>query len=148
MGCHVLQPGQQISAYNNGAEPVMITGSVLSSLPFYATQKEFLPPMLTSEGARVDPDWLMKFLKDPSLMQANEKPMTPSSPSASSSPSSSPAASDSPGAKPAAATANDQSNGKLLPQWGLNRNGIRPYIQVHMPTFNFSPNELRVLVRF
>jgi len=36
----------------------------------------------------------------------------------------------------------------LLPQWGANRNGVRPYIQVHMPTFNFSPNELRVLVRF
>ncbi|HYW72855.1 MAG TPA: c-type cytochrome [Pyrinomonadaceae bacterium] len=151
MGCHVLQPGQQISAYNNGAEPLTVTGSVLSSLPFYAGgQKDFLPPMLTSEGARVDPDWLMKFLKDPSLMQANEKPMTPSSSAAgpSSSPASSPAASASPAAKPAASSAGDQSNGKLLPQWGLNRNGIRPYIQVHMPTFNFSPNELRVLVRF
>ncbi|HEY0347740.1 MAG TPA: hypothetical protein VGC60_06250, partial [Pyrinomonadaceae bacterium] len=38
--------------------------------------------------------------------------------------------------------------GRLQPQWGANRNGIRPYIQVHMPTFNFSPNELRMLVRF
>jgi hypothetical protein len=85
-------------------------------------------------------------------MQAGEKPLTPSSSSAapSSSPkaSGSPNASTSPVAKPAATGANDQSNGKLLPQWGLNRNGIRPYIQVHMPTFNFSPNELRVLVRF
>ena len=25
---------------------------------------------------------------------------------------------------------------------------MRPYLQVHMPTFNFSPNELRLLVRF
>ena len=35
-----------------------------------------------------------------------------------------------------------------MPQPGANRNGVRPYLQVHMPTFNFSPNELRVLVRF
>jgi hypothetical protein len=40
------------------------------------------------------------------------------------------------------------SGGRLLPQPGANRNGIRPYLQVHMPTFNFSPNELRMLVRF
>jgi len=145
MGCHVLQPGQQIGFYNNAAEPAMNTGSVLSGLPFYANQKEFLPPMLTSEGARVDPDWLMKFLKDPSLMQPGEKPPQPSSaPAAAPKPSASPAA----GAKPASTNANDQSGGRLLPQWGANRNGVRPYIQVHMPTFNFSPNELRVLVRF
>jgi cytochrome c2 len=152
MGCHVLQPGQQISAFNNAPESLMVTGTVLGSLSFYQSQKEYLPPPLTSEGARVDPEWLMKFLKDPSLMQAGEKPSMPSSSSAApaSSPkaSGSPNATASPAAKPAATTANDQSNGKLLPQWGLNRNGIRPYIQVHMPTFNFSPNELRVLVRF
>ena len=152
MGCHVLQPGQQISAYNNAAEPLMVTGTVLSSLPFYQSTKEYLPPPLTSEGARVDPDWLMKFLKDPSLMQPGEKPSMPSSSSAApaSSPkaTASPNATASPAAKPASTAANDQSNGKLLPQWGLNRNGIRPYIQVHMPTFNFSPNELRVLVKF
>jgi cytochrome c2 len=148
MGCHVLQPGQQISAHNNSAESAIVTGTVLSSLPFYATQKEFLPPMLTSEGARVDPDWLMKFLKDPSLMRADEKPMVPTSvpSSAGATPAASPAASPTP--KPAGSSANDQSGGRLLPQWGLNRNGVRPYIQVHMPTFNFSPNELRVLVRF
>jgi len=146
MGCHVLQPGQRVSVYNNSAEPSMTSGAGLYALPFYSNQKEFLPPQLTSEGARVDPDWLMKFLKDPSLMQAGEKPAQPSSASAApaASPSSSPANA---GAKPAA-SANDQSNGKLLPQPGANRNGLRPYLQVHMPTFNFSPNELRVLVRF
>ena len=148
MGCHVLQPGQRITVFANTGDPAMTTGSVLSALPFYANQKEFLPPMLTSEGARVDPDWLMRFLKDPSLMQTGEKPATPSSTAAA--PKSSPSASASPAAKPAAAAsnANDQSNGRLQPQWGANRNGIRPYIQVHMPTFNFSPNELRMLVRF
>jgi len=156
MGCHVLQPGQQVSAYNNAAEPAMVQGTVLNSLAFYANAKEFLPPMLTSEGARVDPDWLMKFLKDPSLMKPDEKPMVPSSAPAPTSGAAKPASS--PAASPAApsptstaastAAANDMRGGRLLPQWGQNRNGVRPYIQVHMPTFNFSPNELRVLVRF
>jgi cytochrome c2 len=151
MGCHVLQPGQQISVYNNSGEPTVTTGAVLNALSFYQGLKEFLPPQLTSEGARVDPDWLMKFLKDPSMMQAGEKPTIPSSAPTSSpaAPSSSPAASAAPGAgKPTVAAANDQSNGRLMPQPGANRNGVRPYLQVHMPTFNFSPNELRVLVRF
>src|SRR2546421_5981000 len=136
-----LRPGQRRSVYARTGDPAMTTGSVLSAVPFYATKKKFLPPMLTSEGARVDPDWLMRFLKDPSLMQSGEKPSTPTSTAAA--PKSSPNA---PAAKPAASNANDQSNGKLQPQWGANRNGIRPYIQVHMPTFNFSPNELRMLV--
>ena len=145
MGCHILQPGQSVPVYANSAEPSITTGAVLTSLPFYQNQRELLPPMLTSEGARVDPDWLMKFLKDPSLMQQGEKPMVPSSsPVATSSPKASP----SPGAASTNTNANDQSGGRLQPQWGANRNGVRPYIQVHMPTFNFSPNELRILVRF
>jgi hypothetical protein len=138
MGCHIVQPGQQVQVFNNSADPAMAAGAVLTSLSFYASQKEFLPPQLSSEGARVDPDWLLRFLKDPSMMQANEKPAAPSS---------APAAAASPGAKPAG-SANDQSGGRLQPQPGANRNGVRPYIAVHMPTFNFSPNELRVLVRF
>src|SRR5437879_5287856 len=127
MGCHVLQPGQRVSIYNNSAESSMAAGAVLTSLPFYQNQKEFLPPQLTSEGARVDPDWLMKFLKDPSLMQSGEKP-----PSAAVAPSSSPTATASPAAaaKPVGAT-NDQSGGRLQPQPGANRNGVRPYLQVH-----------------
>jgi hypothetical protein len=149
MGCHVLQPGQRVSVYNNSAEPTMTSGAGLYSLPFYASTKEFLPPQLTSEGARVDPDWLMRFLKDPSLMQSGEKPAastaTVAAPKAS--PSSSPAAAGA-GARPVSGNANDQSAGRLMPQPGANRNGVRPYLQVHMPTFNFSPNELRVLVRF
>ena len=36
----------------------------------------------------------------------------------------------------------------MPPQPGLDRNGVRPYLQFRMPTFNFSPNELQVLVRF
>src|SRR5438552_9352626 len=141
MGCHVLQPGQRVPVYSNSAEATMTAGAVLTSMPFYQSTKELLPPMLTSEGARVDPDWLMKFLKDPSLMQSGEKPAVSASPSPSA------AATPTAEAKPSAA-ANDQTGGRLQPQPGANRNGVRPYLQVHMPTFNFSPNELRVLVRF
>ncbi len=141
MGCHVLQPGQRVPLYSNSAEPAMSAGAVLTSMPFYQSTKELLPPMLTSEGARVDPDWLMKFLKDPSLMQSGEKPAVPASPAPSA------VATPATEVKPSAA-ANDQTGGRLQPQPGANRNGVRPYLQVHMPTFNFSPNELRVLVRF
>jgi hypothetical protein len=35
-----------------------------------------------------------------------------------------------------------------MPQPGLDRNGVRPYLKARMPTFNFSPNELQTLVRF
>jgi hypothetical protein len=38
--------------------------------------------------------------------------------------------------------------GRLMPQPGLDRNGVRPYLKARMPTFNFSPNELQTLVRF
>ena len=149
MGCHVLQPGQTSQVYKNSPEPATATGAVLNSMPFYQGQNEMLPPMLTSEGARVDPDWLMKFLKDPSLLKPGETPPMPSSGgSAPSKPSASPGATASASPTANATNANDQSNGRLLPQWGANRNGVRPYLQVHMPTFNFSPNELRMLVRF
>src|SRR5437868_11201321 len=54
MGCHQVQVGQR---------------SVVMDLPFYQSPegKDLLPPRLTSEGARVDPAWLLKFLHDPSL---------------------------------------------------------------------------------
>ena len=54
MGCHQLQVGQR---------------SVVMDLPFYQTAegRDLLPPRLSSEGARVDPAWLLRFLHDPSL---------------------------------------------------------------------------------
>ena len=54
MGCHQIQVGQR---------------SVLMDVPVYQTPegKDLLPPRLTSEGARVDPSWLLRFLHDPSL---------------------------------------------------------------------------------
>jgi len=130
MGCHQLQVGQR---------------SVVMDLPFYQSPegKDLLPPRLSSEGARVDPTWLLRFLHDPSLSgektpeQAQQIAALPSpSPQATSSPQ--------PGASPAA----NNVTGHLLPQPGLDRNGVRPYLQFRMPTFNFSPNELQILVRF
>jgi hypothetical protein len=67
----------------------------------YQDAQEQLPPKLLTEGARVDPQWLLHFLANPSLSEAD-----------------------------------------------TNRNGVRPYLQVRMPTFSFSENELGKLVRF
>lgn len=124
-GCHELQVGQR---------------SVVMDLPFYQTAegKDLLPPRLSSEGARVDPTWLLKFLHDPSLSgektpaQAQQISQLPATPQPAGSPQAN-----------AASTAP-----KLKAQPGLDRNGVRPYLQFRMPTFNFSPNELQILVRF
>ena len=71
-------------------------------LPMYQGEnKVTLPPMLTSEGARVNPEWLRRFLADPSLSGEN-----------------------------------------------ANRNGVRPYLQVRMPSFSFSDDEIRSLIAF
>ncbi|HKY44056.1 MAG TPA: c-type cytochrome, partial [Pyrinomonadaceae bacterium] len=146
VGCHEIQVGQR---------------SVVQDLAFYQTPegKDLLPPRLTSEGARVDPTWLLKFLTDPSLsgektpgqqQQINAlaaaSPTPQAAPQASGSPqpSGSPQASGSPQVQ--AAAANGQI--RLHPQPGLDRNGVRPYLSFRMPTFNFSPNELQMLVRF
>src|SRR5437773_6967240 len=88
MGCHQLIPGQRTS---------------LMSMARYQGPdgQETLPPKLLTEGARVDPEWLLRFLKNPAL------------------------------------------NGT-----DTNRNGVRSYLQVRMPTFSFSENELGKLVRF
>ena len=133
MGCHEIQVGQK---------------SVVQGLAFYQTPegKDLLPPRLTSEGARVDPSWLLRFLHDPSL--SGEK--TPAQQQqinalAAPSPSPSPQSSASPQAQ---GQPNGQQALRLHPQPGLDRNGIRPYLPFRMPTFNFSPNELQALVRF
>ncbi|MDP9267611.1 MAG: cytochrome c [Acidobacteriota bacterium] len=88
MGCHQFVPGQQ---------------TVLMGMTRYQDPdwKEQLPPKLLTEGARVDPVWLMRFLRNPALSETD-----------------------------------------------TNRNGVRPYLKAHMPTFFLSDNELRKLVRF
>ena len=132
MGCHEIQVGQR---------------SVVQDLAFYQTPegKDLLPPRLTSEGARVDPTWLLKFLHDPSL-SGEKTPAQQQQINALAAPSPSPQPQASPSGSPQAAAANGQI--KLHPQPGLDRNGVRPYLSFRMPTFNFSPNELQILVRF
>jgi len=118
VGCHQIQVGQR---------------SILMDLPQFSSS-ELRPPALLSEGARVDPTWLLRFLHDPSL--SNAAPAKAEAPAA-------PAASPEAGV----AAANGSQN-KLQLQPGADRNGVRPYLKVRMPTFNFSPNELQTLVRF
>jgi len=86
MGCHQFIPGQR---------------TILMGMKTYQDTPEQLPPKLLTEGARVDPEWLRRFLSNPSLSTSD-----------------------------------------------TNRNGVRPYLKVRMPTFSFSDNELRKLVRF
>ena len=86
MGCHQFLPEQK---------------TVLMGLAQYRDTPEQLPPKLLTEGARVNPEWLRRFLSNPSLSDSD-----------------------------------------------TNRNGVRPYLKVRMPTFSFSDNELRKLVRF
>jgi cytochrome c551/c552 len=143
VGCHQVQVGQR---------------SVVMDLPFYQTPegKDLLPPRLSSEGARVDPNWLLRFLHDPSL--SGEK--TPAENAAitkagqdvaktnTSQAGTASATTANSGSESAAAAKPPSTGGKLKPQPGLDRNGVRPYLKFRMPTFNFSPNELQTLVRF
>jgi cytochrome c2 len=88
MGCHQFIPGQR---------------TALMTMARYQGPdgQEQLPPKLLTEGARVDPAWLLRFLTNPALSDRDS-----------------------------------------------NRNGVRSYLQVRMPTFSFSENELGKLVRF
>jgi cytochrome c551/c552 len=164
MGCHNVLVGQD---------------STLMGLTMYqdADGKEQLPPRLTSEGARVDPTWLMRFLKDPSLsssgstdakdqgaikaampgIMAHLTGATNAKPTAGSQTNSAvagvkpvvttPTSAASPAAAPTVAGPLDPPS-MLSAQLGANRNGVRSYLKARMPTFNFSPNELQALVNF
>jgi mono/diheme cytochrome c family protein len=126
VGCHQLQVGEK---------------SVLMDLPQFqangSANFDVLPPRLSSEGARVDPNWLLRFLHDPSLSSEQPASAEPKAPSPAAAPSSS-----------SAPQAGNGSQNKYQLQPGADRNGVRPYLKVRMPTFNFSPNELQTLVRF
>jgi cytochrome c2 len=58
MGCHNIAAGQK---------------SVISRLPRYQNPdwKEQLPPALTQEGARTNPEWLKQFLSNPALSETD-----------------------------------------------------------------------------
>jgi len=127
-----------------------------------------LPPGLMTQGARVDPDWLLRFLSDPSLSGFSEgidlgahggKPAARPSPESAVGRGSASNRLSGPGTPPQAlrdgaaeGQQTQQQNGGVMgglkPQPGENRNGVRTYLRARMPTFNFSPNELRTLVRF
>jgi mono/diheme cytochrome c family protein len=162
MGCHSVQVGQR---------------SVLMDLPLYQNPdwKDQLPPNLTSEGARVDPNWLLRFLHDPSLTDEKGK-AEPGRSDKTVGVTQTSGNIDNQASKPAqastaAAAGNNQSNAQpaagannangangvsdaailaeqFRAQPGADRNGVRTYLRARMPTFNFSPNELRTLVRF
>ncbi len=161
MGCHTVQVGQR---------------SVLAGLPMFMTPegKEGLPPGLTTEGARVDPAWLLRFLQDPSLSGRSDEDGTTLSAHAGATgsgvgtnqtgtPSGAVGAQSQtpPSAQGTQRGAQGTTNGAqgavqaagtrgaaLSPQPGEDHNGVRTYLKVRMPTFNFSPNERRTLVRF
>ncbi len=130
MGCHSIQPGQR---------------SVLMDLPLYQNPdwKDQLPPRLSSEGARVDPTWLLRFLRDPSLSTTGAAPNMPVALTVSS--HGAPAGAD---ASNSGDSSSAQGDAAFGPQPGKNANGIRTYLKARMPTFSFSPNELRLLVKF
>jgi cytochrome c2 len=148
MGCHAVELGQV---------------SKLSELPQFQTPegKDQLPPALFTEGARVDPEWLLRFLTDPSLSGGGNDLTAPAHSSGGNGASGLSGAGANPNASlPTAATANGGGAGGqrnaptssgvegLPPQPGANRNGVRLYLKPRMPTFNFSPNERRTLIRF
>jgi cytochrome c551/c552 len=58
MGCHVMRANQQ---------------TVFMGLTRYQDPdwKEQMPPQLIGQGARVDPNWLVRFLANPALSQSN-----------------------------------------------------------------------------
>ncbi len=88
MGCHQFIPGQE---------------TAFMQMKRYEDPdwKDQLPPKLLTEGARVDPEWLMRFLRNPALSDTD-----------------------------------------------IHRDGVRSYLKARMPTFSFSDDELRKLVRF
>jgi cytochrome c2 len=166
MGCHAVQVGQRSTLYGLS---MYQPGGTLGDVQLGPEQ---LPPGLMTEGARVDPDWLLRFLSDPSLSGYSEgidlaahggKPSTrppeenigrgsaanrQSGPGGGAQP---PPAQPGAASQPQSAAPPQQGGevmGRLKPQPGENRNGVRTYLRVRMPTFNFSPNELRTLVRF
>ncbi len=136
MGCHQIQVGQR---------------SVLMDVPVYQTPegKDLLPPRLTSEGARVDPNWLLRFLNDPSL---GDQKGSAAQPATNQTSTSGGTAGGNENAQINGGNAGNraatQNSGQLKAQPGLDRNGVRPYLKARMPTFNFSPNEQQTLVRF
>jgi cytochrome c551/c552 len=103
-GCHAMTPGEKPALW---ATPWFEAGGSSMTSWKDANGEEHRggadrrPPTLVGEGARVDPQWLSEFLRNPALSKTN-----------------------------------------------VHRNGLRPYLNVRMPTFDLSENEIGKLVRF
>lgn len=104
VGCHAFRPGDVPVLWNTpwfrreGADMTQWTDS---NNEVHRGGQDRRPPTLVGEGARVDPQWLSEFIRDPGLGKA-----------------------------------------------GAHRNGLRPYLNVRMPTFDLSEGEISKLVRF
>ena len=86
-GCHQITAGQK---------------TALMDMPMYQGEnKAKLPPVLVGEGARVNPEWLAEFLRNPSLSSTE-----------------------------------------------THRNGVRTYLEVHMPNFHLTEEQIGNLVLF
>ncbi len=90
LGCHMLD------GRGGAIQPTI--GTWLGELAGTSASEDasvvqnFSPPMLDTEGKKVQPEWLLEFIKDPSM--------------------------------------------------------IRPHLQVRMPTFNFTDEEINILIRY
>ena len=56
MGCHQILPGQQ---------------TPLMNMPLYREHPEQLPPTLVTLGAKVNPEWLARYLKNPAMSNSD-----------------------------------------------------------------------------
>jgi cytochrome c2 len=104
VGCHAFRPGEVPVLWNTpwfrkeGSDMAQWTDA---NGEVHRGGQDRRPPTLVGEGARVNPQWLAEFLRDPGLGKA-----------------------------------------------GKEKNGLRPYLNVRMPTFDLSEAEIGKLVRF
>jgi hypothetical protein len=104
VGCHAVVPGEKPVLWSIPwfeKEGVNIQRWTDANGEEHRGGADRRPPTLVGEGARVDPQWVSEFLRNPALSKTN-----------------------------------------------VHRNGLRPYLNVRMPTFDLSENEIGKLVRF
>jgi mono/diheme cytochrome c family protein len=103
-GCHALRPGDVPELWKTPWFQVEGSNSPVwtdANGEEHRGGPDRRPPTLVGEGARVDPQWLAEFLRNPALSRKN-----------------------------------------------VYRNGLRTYLNVRMPTYDLSENEIGKLVRF
>lgn len=104
VGCHAIRPGELPVLWTTKwftTEGADMTKWTDANGEEHKGGSDRRPPTLVGEGARVDPQWVSEFLRNPALSTTN-----------------------------------------------VHRNGLRPYLNVRMPTYDLSQNEIGKLVRF